>query len=202
MKTLIGVVAIALLGCTTNQSQLVRGTPASSAVLRGEIYYDCDAASGHTSQWSRTIEQTGSVTGTLFIRELRTDDNWAPFGGVLISGPLPDNPVGMQVTADPTATMLLAELRPPKRRWKAPPVELGSAPTSGIQFALQWDASKLQVRVDPAEPWTEVALPFKPERLWLVCATSNVVFHSVSVTSAPPASVTSPPPAPSVEPTP
>jgi hypothetical protein len=185
---------IAWLGCHAAQSQQVFGVPAAKDAIRGDIYYDCDAASGHTSQWSRTIEPAGSVTGTLFIREVRHDPEWAAFGGVMVSGPLPENLVGIEVTINGSATSLRAQLRYPKASPNAAAkrVELAHAPTGGMQFALQWQANTLRARVDPAGAWSEVPLPFKPERLWLACSTGNVVFHSVSVTTQVPAAPVEP----------
>ncbi len=184
------------IGCNATQSNSVQvsGVPAYREVMRGDIYYDCDTTAGHTSQWSRTIDPTGSATGTLFIKELRHDDKLPPFGGVLVGGPAIDNPVGITVTLDRSRTSLLAEVRYPKRgpATGRARLELGRAPTSGIQFALQWEGNKLQMRVDPATPWTDVHLPFKPERLWLVCATSTVVFHSITVTTPSASGVTTP----------
>jgi hypothetical protein len=196
MKLVTAVSAIALLGCRASQSQQVVGAPAAKDFIRGQIYYDCDAASGHTSQWSRMIEPAGSVTGSLFITEVRHDDDWVTFGGLMVSGPLPRNTVGINVTLDPAAMELRAQLRAPKATSDG--AELGRAPTSGIQFALEWDAHKLRARIDPTDPWSEVALPFTPERLWLVCSTGNVIFHSISLTA--PAPSDAPVPPASVEP--
>lgn len=173
---------LALAACGGPGTTHVAGAPGAHDIARGDMFFDCDAAAGHISQWSRAIEPAGSVTGALFVTEARYHPDWKPFARVAITGADANTRAGIEVTLGKTATTLLAHLRVPGDTRS---IELARAPTSGARFELKWAGQTLQVRTAPTTPWMDVPLGFVPERIWLECSSSDAVFHDVTITTTP-----------------
>jgi hypothetical protein len=73
--------------------------------------------------------------------------------------------------------------------------KLKPRPSSGTPFHLQWDRSRVRVRLEPNAPWLDVPLGFAVERLTLSCNNSYSLVHVTTLQT--PASIVDaqPPPA-------
>jgi hypothetical protein len=191
-------VTLALIGCHSGEPHMVRGVPATHLVPRGDIFYDCDAAAGHLSGWSQKVQQTGSITGRIFIAETRKDDTWPHFARVAVTGPARGSRAGFEMQVVDGDAALQPMLRfSNETAVRAEPAEL---PIAGASFELTWSREMVRVRFAPGGVWNEIPLSFEPKRVSLECSTANAVFHAVTVTSvAPPTEPATPAPQPPAE---
>jgi hypothetical protein len=186
------VVGLVLAGCAPQHGELhvIQGT-VPLASLPASLRWDCNVEAEHYHNWTHDISAaSGHITGTAYFRAIRSPTEWFPRASATIRGEGKGDFAGVDFTryprpADSTAPHIIHgkpdgsadELWYHKQR--AP---LGAP----LQFELRWTSDQLEVRFPPDAEWSTVPLSFKPTRFHLGCASGEVIFHDLTITSPAP----------------
>ena len=188
------VVGLVLVGCAPQHGELhvIQGTvPLASLPASPALRWDCNVEAEHYTNWTHDISAaSGHITGTAYFRAIRSPTEWFPRASATIRGEGKGDFAGVDFTryprpADSTAPHIIHG-KPDGRAdelWYHKQREPLGAP---LQFELRWTSEKLEVRFPPDAEWSTVPLSFKPTRFHLGCASSEVIFHDVTITSPAP----------------